>query len=346
MNELSTTRTPEVIGVEIRTIQKSAFEYNLRCAVEIGRKLTEAKELVAHGEWLDWLKRETGYSQPSASRFMKVYERLGAEQIGLEGAELAEKYSMLNNLESSKIFLLVSMPEKDMDEFLDEHPVEELKAGTVNELKEAIRERDEWKNAAEKYERDAGAFGQQATEWQTKAEELTKDVNEKEVEIFGLKEQIKELESRPVDVAVAEPDPAEIERRAREIAEADIKAAVEAAEKKAAEEREKLQKKLEKAEAAKKKAEESAANAGSEDKAEAEKLRTEAEEAKGEIERLRKQLAMSDASVTTFKIHFESWQKAHAAMMEALEAIPAETADKLRAAINAAIKGWEGADND
>lgn len=339
MKELSTIRTPEVIGVEIRTIQKSAFEYNLRCAVEIGRRLTEAKELVAHGEWLDWLKRETGYSQPSASRFMKVYERLGAEQIGLEGAELAEKYSMLNNLESSKIFLLVSMPEKDMDEFLDEHPVEELKAGTVNELKEAIRERDEAREAFKEAKKDA-------ERWEEKAGEYASDLNTYQADNIELGKRIKELESRPVDVAFAEPDPAEVERRAKEIAEADIKAAVAEAEKKAAEEREKLQKKLEKAEAAKKKAEESAANAGSEGKAEAEKLRTEAEEAKGEIERLRKQLAMSDASVTTFKIHFESWQKAHAAMMEALGAVPAETADKLRAAINAAIKGWEGADND
>lgn len=338
MNELSTMRTPEVIGVEIRTIQKSAFEYNLRCAVEIGRRLTEAKELVAHGEWLDWLKRETGYSQPSASRFMKVYERLGAEQIGLEGAELAEKYSMLNNLESSKIFLLVSMPEKDMDEFLDEHPVEELKAGTVNELKEAIRERDEARKALEEAKKDA-------ERWEEKAGEYASDLNTYQVDNIELGKRIKELESRPVDVAVAEPDPAEIERRAKEIAEGDIKAAVAEAEKKADDEREKLQKKLEKAEAAKKKAEESAANAGSADKAEAEKLRAEAEEAKGEIERLRKQLAMSDGSVATFKIHFESWQMAHDAMMQVLTAVPAETADKLRAAINAVIKGWEGADN-
>lgn len=339
MNELSTTRTPEVIGVEIRTIQKSAFEYNLRCAVEIGRRLTEAKELVAHGEWLDWLKRETGYSQPSASRFMKVYERLGAEQIGLEGAELAEKYSMLNNLESSKIFLLVSMPEKDMDEFLDEHPVEELKDGTVNELKEAIRERDEARKALEEAKKDA-------ERWEEKAGEYASDLNTYQVDNIELGKRIKELESRPVDVAVAEPDPAEIERRAKEIAEADIKAAVAEAEKKAAEEREKLQKKLEKAEAAKKKAEESAADAGSADKAEAEKLRTEAEEAKSEIERLRRRLAMSDAAVTTFKIHFESWQKAHAAMMEALGAVPAETEEKLRAAINAVIKEWEETGND
>ena len=242
----------------------------------------------------------------------------------------------------SKALALLEVPAEEREEFVETHPVEDM---STRELREAIRERDEWKNAAEKYERDAGAFGQQATEWQAKAEELTKDVNKKETEIFGLKEQIKELESRPVDVAVAEPDPAEIERRAKEIAEADIKAAVAEAEKKADDEREKLQKKLEKAEAAKKKAEDDAANAGNADKAEAEKLRAEAEEAKGEIERLRKQLAMSDGSVATFKIHFESWQMAHDAMMQVLTVVPAETADKLRAAINAVIKEWEDADN-
>ena len=330
MNELSTTRTPEVIASEVMTLTASAL-VNI---IEIGRRFTEAKELLPHGDFGPWLEK-LGYKTSTANNFMRLFDAYGSKQNSLFGAEV-ENFQTFGKLSYSKALALLEVPAEEREEFVETHPVEDM---STRELREAIRERDEARKALDKAKNDA-------IRWEEKAGEYASDLNTYQADNIELGKRIKELESRPVEVAVAEPDPAEIERRAKEIAEADIKAAVEAAEKKAAEEREKLQKKLEKAEAAKKKAEESAANAGSEDKAEAEKLRAEAEEAKGEIERLRKQLAMSDASVTTFKIHFESWQKAHAAMMEALGAVPAETADKLRAAINAAIKGWEGADND
>lgn len=323
MNELSTTRTPEVIASEVMTLTASAL-VNI---IEIGRRFTEAKEILPHGEFGPWLEK-LGYKTSTANNFMRLFDAYGSKQNSLFGAEV-ENFQTFGKLSYSKALALLEVPAEEREEFVESHPIEDM---STRELREAIRERDETKNALKE------------------AEQTIKDYAEENVtltdDLANAERRVKELESRPVDVAVAEPDPAEIERRAKEIAEADTKAAVEAAEKKAAEEREKLQKKLEKAEAAKKKAENDAANAGSEDKAEAEKLRAEAEAAKGEIERLRKQLAMSDSSVTTFKIHFESWQKAHAAMMEALGAVPAETADKLRAAINAAIKGWEETDND
>lgn len=40
--------------------------------IEIGARLENAKELVAHGKWLPWLKREFDWSEQSANRFMQV----------------------------------------------------------------------------------------------------------------------------------------------------------------------------------------------------------------------------------------------------------------------------------
>src|SRR5262249_51951563 len=34
--------------------------------VEIGRRLTEAKEIAGHGNWLSWLEREFGWSPSTA----------------------------------------------------------------------------------------------------------------------------------------------------------------------------------------------------------------------------------------------------------------------------------------
>jgi Protein of unknown function (DUF3102) len=42
--------------------------------IEIGRRLTISKELCGHGDWLPWLKREFGWSDDSALRYMRVAE--------------------------------------------------------------------------------------------------------------------------------------------------------------------------------------------------------------------------------------------------------------------------------
>ena len=42
--------------------------------IEIGRRLTEAKALAAHGGWLPWLDREFGWDDRTARRFVQVFE--------------------------------------------------------------------------------------------------------------------------------------------------------------------------------------------------------------------------------------------------------------------------------
>jgi hypothetical protein len=44
--------------------------------IEIGRLLTECKKVAGHGGWLPWLKREFGWSDKTAERFMAIH-RLG-----------------------------------------------------------------------------------------------------------------------------------------------------------------------------------------------------------------------------------------------------------------------------
>jgi hypothetical protein len=42
--------------------------------IEIGRRLTEAKELVVHGKWAEWLETEFDWSEGTALNFMHVFE--------------------------------------------------------------------------------------------------------------------------------------------------------------------------------------------------------------------------------------------------------------------------------
>ena len=45
--------------------------------IEIGRHLSEAREIAGHGNWLPWLEREFGWSRQTADRLIQVFEASG-----------------------------------------------------------------------------------------------------------------------------------------------------------------------------------------------------------------------------------------------------------------------------
>jgi Protein of unknown function (DUF3102) len=45
--------------------------------VEVGRRLTEAKRIAGHGNWLPWLEKEFGWSSQTADNFVHVFEATG-----------------------------------------------------------------------------------------------------------------------------------------------------------------------------------------------------------------------------------------------------------------------------
>ena len=65
-------RTPVQIASEINFIKEQSGKMLLSNAVEIGRRLTETKELVPHGEWRKWLTESVSYS-PVGKRGQMVH---------------------------------------------------------------------------------------------------------------------------------------------------------------------------------------------------------------------------------------------------------------------------------
>ena len=76
---------------EINLITEQTKQALLTGTIEIGKRLTEAKCLVRHGEWGNWLAERVNYSQRSANNFMKIYQEYGRNG-------LAEKSQALANL--------------------------------------------------------------------------------------------------------------------------------------------------------------------------------------------------------------------------------------------------------
>ena len=336
-------RTLEQVTEEIRYLDNQAKRLVLGHAIEIGRRLEEAKALVPYGEWGNYIEKELSYSQSTANNFMRIFDEYGAAQQSLFGP-VADSQT-LGNLSYTKALKLLAVPREERESFAQEVDAEHI---STRELEAAIRERDEAKKALEEAREELSETAEMLDKTLEERNARGVIIREHEESLAAMEKELEELKARPVEVAVQEPDPDAVEKLAAELAnkakeELEQQAAKEvgAAEEKAAKAAEALKKAQEKAKAEREKleaklkeAEGKIAAAGEADKAEAEKLRAEAEA-------LRKQLAMSSQEITIFKLRFAAWQEAHKLMTEAFAALPdEETKEKMRAAIRAQIKAW------
>ena len=123
-------RTAETIGSEIRYLSHQAKCMTVWFGVEIGKRLAEAKAMVGHGGWLDFLKNETEFSKSSAARFMQIAKEYGNNS----------NFPTLGNLSVSNALQLLAVPAEEREEFAEAVDAENLSA---RELEQAIRERDE-----------------------------------------------------------------------------------------------------------------------------------------------------------------------------------------------------------
>lgn len=134
MSEIITVpgRTAQTIAAEIRVIHDQARVSALLAIVEIGKRLVEAKELVDHGEWCNYLQTELGYKQSAANNYMKIYREY-------EANGLMANSQTFGNLSPSQALALIAIPADEREEFVKENNVEDMSA---RQLKQVIQERD------------------------------------------------------------------------------------------------------------------------------------------------------------------------------------------------------------
>lgn len=329
MNEMEIKRTPEVIGAEIRSLTTQARSITLWYGIEIGRRLTEAKEMVNHGEWLPFLEQQTEFSQPTASRFMRLYKEYGADQNSLFGAE--SKYATLNNLSISNALRLLALPEEERESFAAENDLENKSAREVEAL---IKEKTALEQQLkETKEGQALALAEAMAERDSSQAELHTTAEQ----LKTARERIRQLEERPTEVAV-ERDEEAIQTAA---ASARLEAKLEA--EKAAdaaiaalnrEHAEQLQKEMDKAKEAMaerdKLKEQLAAASAVEEKAKLEE----------EIKALQARISMAAPEVAAFQAAFQRVQQEFNQMLEAMGKAPAESREKLRRAVNAMVDSF------
>ena len=223
------SRTIEAITGEILELKQRGGEVIL----DIGRRLLEAKGMLSHGEWLPWLNERVEFSERTAQKFMR----------------LAQKWSnpsALADLGATKALMLLALPEEEREQFVEDHNVIDMSA---RQLKEAIRERDEARKAAEAAKADASAAEQARAKMEADMAVVNaslaaarEEKQKADQEAARLENELAALKARPVEVAVETVVDPEAIAKAREEAVAEIKAKLDKAReaKKRAEDRQKI----------------------------------------------------------------------------------------------------------
>lgn len=322
MSDMMTTvpaeRDIETVTQEIQIIKRQAENFILQSAIEIGRRLQEAKALIPHGEWGAYLKERVEFSQSTANNFMKIAEEYGDEQITFFG--VSAKSQALGNLNYTKALRLLALPAEERESFLEENDVENM---STRELERAIRERDEAKEALDRVSDKISQAEATASQATAEAETLRGQLAAAEEKMQKAKdaerkarEKLKALQENPeIPPEILNQMRMEAENAAGEKAEKEKQAAL--AEAKAAEETA---------------------------RAAAERAAREAEEIAAKLAAMEKQVRAASPEVTVFKTLFERVQEDYNRMLGALLKVQEADADigtKLKAAVGAMVKGWE-----
>ena len=165
------------------------------CIIEIGRELMAAKHEISHGEWLPWLTDNFGWSQQTASNYMRVAEAFG-------------KLPAVGNLDDLSIEprALYLLAGRNGSDEVRKQAVDKAKQGRTITLKEARR------MIAEHHKEAAGRVAAELAEQRRLAEEETaRKVAEVEArldaEAAESKEKAKELATELARIKADEKKP-------------------------------------------------------------------------------------------------------------------------------------------
>lgn len=148
---------------------------------EIGKRLSQAKEQVGHGEWIPWIEENLNYTRQTASSLIRVYESYPNGNTSL-------------HLNFSKVLALTSIKdEEDRQNFIDSHEVEDM---TTRQLQAEIKEYKAGLEEKEKQLEESTAANKRLADKVIELEQREPEIIEKEVvpeDYEDLKAQQKDL---------------------------------------------------------------------------------------------------------------------------------------------------------
>lgn len=324
-NKVIQIRDAEIVAAEINTIKNQTKRLVLSASVEIGRRLEEAKSLVDHGQWQQWLKDKVDYSQSTADNLMRISREYGDEQVSLFSGEA--KSQTFANLSYSQAVALFALPANDREEFVKANDVDDM---TSRQLQEAIKAQKK----AEAEKADAEAAKQAAEKQKAETESKNRDLQNKLDQAYlDADKQVETVEHLRQEIEAAKkeaagPSPEELKKMRAEIREK-VKADYE---------KKSTQLTLEK-----QNAESKAKEIEEQYQEQLKKAKLDNQSILAQKEAAEKKLSLAAPEVEKFSVHFENLQVTVSNMkmlLGSLEKGAPETAGKLRAALKKLLDGY------
>lgn len=247
MNEI--VRDERVIALEINAIKQQARAMLVSSAVEIGRRLTEAKAMVPYGSWGAWLRENVDYSERTAQNLMRCWEEYGKKEkaqaladvsltnaVALLGATPEQRTELIESGEAAA--LSTRELEQRIAEMREESEARQMRIDELLEQAEEARRREEDAEKARASAMEAQAEAMKALDerdgLQSRIEALESQNADRADEIRNLQEKAKadreharlaekrakEAEKRAEEAEAREPERIEVEKRIEVVPEA------------------------------------------------------------------------------------------------------------------------------
>ena len=191
MEDLVSTNTGNLSVLDNLAAQAQMFVQNA-CMnlLHLGRVLCEAKPLVQHGQWEEWVKTNTSMSKRQAEQCMKAYREFGLNQ-------------QIAALGTTKILKLLPLSEEERDAVLSDENVSSM---STREFEEAIRQQKSKMMKEIEKERNARvAAEQRAREAENRPAKEDPELNRK-IKLLEEQEQIRIRQVRDLERDVKERD--------------------------------------------------------------------------------------------------------------------------------------------
>ena len=214
MSNIAKVRDIETVTKEILLIQGVM----VTGAIEIGRRLVEAKSMVEHGEWGKYLQERVNFSPSTANNYMRLYQEYGNNQASLFD-DFANSQTF-QNLTYTKALAMLALPADLRKTFAEENDVESMstrevqgavqaeldklkaeKAKAEKKLDEACKHNDDLRQRLEEERAKKEGLQEQVD---AHGEELTKLQKEKEKEEISEQNALRLVEKLNKKVAAAE----------------------------------------------------------------------------------------------------------------------------------------------
>jgi hypothetical protein len=181
-------RTAKIVATEINFIKRQTQKIMLSSSIEIGRRLAEAKSLVDHGHWGEWLQENVSYSDRTAQNLIKIFEQYGDK--GMDPL-LGTDPEAFEELSYTQAVALLSFPTVDeREKFVGSHNIQDM---STRELQDAIKAQ---KDAEEKAANLQTLFAAQKDVLAEKEEKAKEDRKKAKSTIKELNAEIGELQGK------------------------------------------------------------------------------------------------------------------------------------------------------